>query len=94
MEKLDVVVPERKSYAMEAHFGRWKELMAELKSKEPQPPSSLNMALFRASMFKDVIRRLKLEWIGQKLAPPLLLTLNPKESINEEKKKRGNNGRK
>jgi len=39
-------------------------------------------------MYKGVIRRLKLEWIGQKMAPPLLLTLNLDESINEEKERK------
>ena len=83
MDRLDVVVPEKKSYAIEACFGRWKELIVELKGREPHFPCSLNRSLFRASMCKDVIRRLKLEWIGQKMAPPLLLNLNSKESINE-----------
>ena len=88
MERLDVVVPEKKIYAMEACFGRWKELSVELKGKEPHSPSSLNKFLLRASMCKEVIRRLKLEWIGQNMAPPLLLTLNPEESIKEEKERK------
>ena len=88
MGRFDVVVPERKCYAMEACFGIWKELIEELKSREPHYTSSLNIALFRASMYKDVIRILKLEWIGQNMAPPLLLTLNPEESIKEEKERK------
>lgn len=85
MDKLDVVVPKRKNYVMEACFGRWKELTTELKGREPHSPCSLNIALFRVSMYEDVIRRLKLEWIGQKMASPLFPTLNHEESINEEK---------
>ena len=76
-----------KSYAMEAWFGKWKELTKELKGKEVHSPSSLKRALSKDNMCKDVIKRLKLEWIGQKMIPPLLLTLNPEESINEEKER-------
>ena len=55
MEIFDIVVPERKSYAMEACFGRCKELTIELKRREPHSPSSLNISLFRASMCKDIV---------------------------------------
>ena len=61
MDRFDVVMLERKIYAMEAWFGRWKELIEKLKSKETHSPSSLNRALFKSSVCKDVIRRLKLE---------------------------------
>ena len=37
-----------------------------------------------ASMCNEVIKELKLEWIGQRLAPPLLLKLGLEEAISEE----------
>ena len=39
-------------------------------------------------MCKETIRKLKLDWIGHKMAPPLLLTLDLEENINEEKERK------
>lgn len=88
LARFDLVVLERKSHAMEACFSRWKELIEELKKKGPHYPFLLNRAPFKASMCKETIRKLKLDWIGHKLASPLLLTLNPKEDVDEEKEMR------
>ena len=53
-----------KSHAMEACFEIWKELTTNLKNREPHSPFALNRSLSRASMCKEVIKELKLEWIG------------------------------
>lgn len=73
-----------KSHTMKACFERWKELSVDLKRREPHSPFTLNIPLFRASMCKEVVRELKLEWIGQMLEPPLLLTLGLEEAISKE----------
>ena len=85
LDKLDEVIPQMKSHSMEACFERWKELIAYLKSREPHSPFALNNTLFRASMCKEVIKNLKLEWIGQRLAPPLLLWVQNKALVRKRK---------
>ena len=42
-------------------------------------------------MCKEFIKKLRLEWVFQTMAPPLLLTLNPKENIDEEKERKNGN---
>jgi hypothetical protein len=39
-------------------------------------------------MYREVLRKMKLNWIGHNLAPPLLLTFHSEEVIDEEKERR------
>jgi hypothetical protein len=39
-------------------------------------------------MYKEIVRQMKLSWIGHKLSPPLLFTLNSEETIDEEKERK------
>lgn len=64
LDKVDEVIPRMKSRAMEACFEIWEELTTNLKNKVPHSPFSLNRALFKAITCKEVIKELKLEWIG------------------------------
>lgn len=57
--------------------------------KEPHSPFTLNKALYKVIMYKEIVRKMQLDWIGHNLEPPFLLTLNSREVINEEKERRG-----
>lgn len=52
LDKVDEVILETKSHAMEACSERWKELLADLRSREPHSLFALNRALFRANICK------------------------------------------
>ena len=83
--KFDQVKQGRKDHALEPCQNRWIELSPELKKMEPHSPYAFKRALFRESMYKDIVRKMRLNWIGHMLTPPLLLTLDSKKNLDEAK---------
>lgn len=64
-----------------------KGLLKNLRKKVPDSLFSLNRDLFIFIMCKETIREMKLDYIGHKLEPQLLLKLNIEEDIDEEKER-------
>jgi len=52
---------------------RWNILPHSLQIREYHSPRSMKEALKRVPMYKNSMQRLKVNWIGLKLSPPLLL---------------------
>ena len=57
-----------------------------LKTREYHSPQTLRKALNKTPMYEKSMQRLKVNWIGLKLSPPLLLGML--EGRNEEEEKR------
>lgn len=66
----------------QARQRRWNTLPYNLEMKEYHPPNRMKDALERVPMYKKTLQRLKVNWIGLKLSPSLLLVML--EGINEE----------
>ena len=65
---------------------RWNTLPHNLKIREYHSPQRLREALNRTPMYKKSMQRLKVNWIGLKLSPPLLLGMLEGRKEEEEKR--------
>lgn len=65
---------------------RWNTLPHNLKIREYHSPQRLREALNRTLMDKKSMQRLKVNWIGLKLNPPLLLGMLEGRKEEEEKR--------
>lgn len=65
---------------------RWKNFPYGLKMREYQSPQRMREALNRTPMYKQSIQRLKVNWIGLRLSPPLLLGMLEGRKEEEERK--------
>ena len=66
---------------------RWKNLPLSLQTREYNSPMRLKEALKRVPMYKHSMQRLKVNWIGLKLSPPLLLGMLEGKTEEEEEEK-------
>ena len=73
--------------SIHACFKRWNTLPHILKIREYHSPQRLREALNRTPMYKQSMQRLKVNCIGLKLSPPLLLGMLEGIKEEEEKKK-------
>ena len=60
----------------------------KLKKMEPHSPYELKRALFKSNMYRDIVRKMRLNCIGLILSPPLMLTINPDKTTMKKKKGR------
>lgn len=58
---------------MQACLRRWNKFPYSLKIREYHSPQRMREALNKKHMYKKPIQRLKVNWIGLRLSPPLLL---------------------
>jgi len=65
---------------------RWNTFLYNLKIREYHSPHRMREALNRTPMYKQVLQRLKVNWIGLRLSPPLLLGLLERRKQEEERK--------
>ena len=63
---------------------RWNSLPHSLKKKEYHTPESLRGALERAPLYKRAIQAKKIQSLGLKLNPPLLLGLNDENETDAQ----------
>ena len=61
---------------------RWNNLPHSLKNREYHTPNRLRGALERAPLYKRAIQAKKIQWLGLKLSPPLLLGMNDERDID------------
>ena len=66
---------------------RWNTLPHILQIREYHSPMRLKEALKRKPMYKRSMQRLKVNWIGLKLSPPLLLGMLEGRREEEEEEK-------
>ena len=64
---------------------RWNALPHSLQIREYHSPMRLREALKRVAMYKHSMQRLKVNWIGLKLSPPLILGMIEGRREEEEK---------
>jgi len=72
--------------SIHACLRRWNTLPHNLNIREYHSPQRLKEALNRAPMYKKSMQRLKINWIGLKLSPPLLLGMLEGRKEEEENK--------
>jgi len=66
---------------------RWRTLPYILRIREFHSPERMRDALERIPVYKNAPQRLKINWIGLKLSPPLLLGMLEGRNEEEERKK-------
>ena len=66
---------------------RWNTFPYSLKIRDYHSPKRLREALKMTLMYKKSMQRLKVNWIGLKLSPPLLLGMLEGRKEEEEKRK-------
>ena len=71
---------------MQAFQSRWNTFPYSLKIKEYHSPQRMREALNRTPMYKQALQRLKVNWIGSRLSPPLLLGMLEGRKEEEESK--------
>jgi len=71
---------------MQACQRRWNTLPYNLKIREYHSPQRMRKALNRTPMYKQALQRLKVNWIGLRLSPPLLLGMLEGSKEEEERK--------
>ena len=71
--------------SIHACIRRWNKLPHSLKIREYHSPQRLREALNRTPMYNKSMQRLKVNWIGLKLSPPLLLGMLEGRKDEEEK---------
>jgi len=74
--------------SIHACLRRWNTPPHNLKIREYHSPQRLREALNRTPMYKQSMQRLKVNWIGLKLSPPLLLGMLGKEAVGRSRKER------
>jgi hypothetical protein len=57
-----------------------------LRIKEPHSPNTLYLSLLRTPWYKETIGRMKTNWIGIRMSPPLLLHVALMVDLKPEKK--------
>ena len=72
--------------AAQACAHRWNTLAYSLKIREYHSPQRMREALNMTPMYKQTIQRLKVNWIGLRLNPPLLLGMLEGRKEEEERK--------
>ena len=72
--------------SIHAFLRRWNILPYSLKIREYESPQRLREALNRTPMYNKSMQRLKFNWIGLKLSPPLLLGMLEGRKEEEEKR--------
>ena len=65
---------------------RWKNLPHSLKNREYHTIERLRGALERAPLYKRALQAKKIQWLGLKLNPPLLLGLNDEYDADAQDK--------
>ena len=65
-----------------ASHRRWKILPHSLKNREYHTPKILRGALEREPLYKRAMQAKKIQWLGLKLSPPLLLGLTNEEDTD------------
>ncbi len=63
---------------------RWNTLPHSLQIREYHSPMRMKKALTRVPMYKNSMQTLKVNWIGLKLSPPLLLGMLERKIEEEE----------
>jgi hypothetical protein len=64
---------------------RLHSLPHNLKIIEPHSPNSLQLSLLRKPCYIKVLRKMRKNWIGLRMNPPLLLPIAPVADLNKEK---------
>lgn len=72
--------------SIHAFLRRWNTLPYDLKIREYHSPQKLREALNKTPMYKKSMQRLKVNWIGLKLSPLLLLGMLEGRKEEEEKR--------
>lgn len=72
--------------SIHAWLRRWNTLPYNLKIREYHSPQRLREAHNRTPMYNKYMQRLKVNWIGLKLSPPLLLGMLEGRKEEEEKR--------
>lgn len=72
--------------SMQACQRRWNTLPYSFKTREYHSPQRMREALNRTPMYKQTLQRLKVNWIGLRLSPPLMLGML--EGRKEEKERK------
>jgi len=73
--------------SIHAYLRRWNTLPHIFMIREYHLPQRFREALNRTPMYKKSMQRLKVNWIGLKLSPPLLLGMLEGRKEEEEKRK-------
>jgi len=73
--------------SMQAFQRIWNILPYILKIREYHSPQRIREALNRTPMYKQTIKRFKVNWIGLRLNPPLLLWMLEGRREEEERNK-------
>ena len=68
------------------YLRRWNTLPYNLNMREYHSPQRLREVLNMTPMYKQSMQRLKVNWIGLKLSPPLLLGMLEGRKEEEEKR--------
>jgi hypothetical protein len=71
--------------AVEACHRRWHSLPHGLRIREPHSPNTLQLSLLRTPWYKETLRRMRTNWIGIRMSPPLLLPVAPMADLKPEK---------
>ena len=71
--------------SIHACLRRWNTFPYNLKIREYHSPQRLREALNKTPMYRQSMQRLKVNWIGLKLSPPLLLGMLEGRKEEEEK---------
>jgi len=72
--------------SIHAYLRRWNTLPHNLKIREYHSPQRLRESLDTTPMSKNSMQRLKVNWIGLKLSPPILLVMLEGRKEEEEKR--------
>jgi hypothetical protein len=57
----------------------------DLRIREPHSPNTLQLSLLRTPWYKETLRRMKTNWIGLRMSPPLLLPVAPMVDLKLER---------
>ena len=67
-----------------ANHRRWNNLSHKVKNREYHTPEILMGALEREPSYKRAMQTKKIQWLGVKLSPPLLLGLNDEKDTDAQ----------
>jgi hypothetical protein len=63
--------------ATEACHRRWNYFPLGMRIREPHSPNTLQFYLLITPWYKEIVRRIRTNWIGIRMSPPLLLRISP-----------------
>ena len=72
--------------SMQVYQRIWNTLPYSLKIREYHSPQRMREALNKTPMYKKTLQRLKVNWIGSRISPPLLLGMLEGRKEEEEAK--------